>query len=127
MSGQAINFAAGRKALRERPAREAAAQAVADQLFRTEAAGVAMGQELAALFSSMLEQRAAAGLSATVGQELLAEATAAQALIVEAFGRLNRVHEGGLDLARRLGVTRSDFGDGGKPPGHPNFMPDDMG
>ena len=114
---QSIDFAAGRRAVRDRPIRHAAVQAVAQQLFVTESAVDTAATEVGRLFAAMLEARRSANISTSVGQPLLEDATAAQAAIVEALQRVSTLHAAGLKLADSLGVPRMDFGDGaGKPP-----------
>ena len=115
-----IDFAAGRAAIKARPQREAAAQEIADQLFRCEASFDSGVSEVAALMSSLVKARRGAGLSITVGQEMLDETAEAQRLIVAGLQRLGTVHSKGLLLAQQFGL-RMDFGDNGGDK-HPDFV-----
>lgn len=113
---RSIDFSAGRRAIVERPQRAVAAQAVADQLFVSERAVDVAAGEISKLFTTFIEARRKAGLSTTVGHELLNDATEAQSALVVALEKVTALHGRGLALTRELGLPRMDFGDGGVKP-----------
>ena len=108
--------AAGRRIIEARGKYVEAAQAIASRLFKAEGSLETAALDLNNLHTGLIEGRRAAGLSASVGHDLLHETSQAQAAVDAALAAVARVHHASGRQVKELGLPRLDFGQGGNKP-----------